>query len=356
MRRPSADAGWTLLVLVILLAGVGFAMAAGQVAPDAGAPPTTPGPSTPATPSPPTAPSDDVPAEPSTPAPTRRPGASQTPSATTPAPALPSATASACPALARELTLRVLTLNTHGGHGPSGFDMNRLSRFIRAADVDVALLQEVDRDRPRSHGVDMPRVLAEATGMDMAYGLNVHLGPRRGVSGIATLSRYPITATAHTLLPNRPGLKQRGLLRTDLDVDGTTVSVFNTHLEHTSPAMRFRQLAALRGPLAASGHPVVLGGDLNAGSGSDALRLARTFLDDAWTAAGSGAGATAPAHSPRVRIDYLLYAPPLQVTRAEVLPAVVSDHRGVRGRFVLSVADREVCVPELDGAVGSGDG
>jgi endonuclease/exonuclease/phosphatase family metal-dependent hydrolase len=336
-------------VVAVLVAGAGFAMAVGRSAPGGGGPSaserTTPPPTGPAGGSTSATPTTSPRSEPS-----------RAPSAPAPPPTLPSATASACPALAREVPLRVLTLNTHGGRGPGGFDMERLARLILSADVDVALLQEVDRDRPRSRHVDMAQVLARATGMEVAYGVNVHLGPRRGVSGVATLSRHPITAERHTLLPNRPGLKQRGLLQTDLDVDGATVSVFNTHLENTAPDVRFRQLAALRGPVATTDHPVVLGGDLNAGPESETLRLARTFLRDAWRSAGAGPGATAPAPSPRIRIDYLLYAPPVRAERTEVLPSVVSDHRAVLAELSFSVADDEVCVPELDGPVGSGSG
>ena len=85
-----------------------------------------------------------------------------------------------------------------------------------------------------------------------------------------------------------------------------------------SRRFRFRQLAAVRAPLAAAGNPVVLGGDLNAGPASDTLQLARTFLQDAWQAAGTGTGATAPAPDPRIRIDYLLYGSPLEVERVDV--------------------------------------
>jgi endonuclease/exonuclease/phosphatase family metal-dependent hydrolase len=263
----------------------------------------------------------------------------------------PSATATDCRSLDEDVSLRVLTLNVHGGQGPGGFDMGRLTDFLRRADVDVALLQEVDRARPRSRYVDMPAVLASGTGMEVAYGLNVRLGPRRGVSGIATLSRHPIVEQLLTHLPRRPGLKQRGVLRTDLDVDGLTVSVFNTHLEHARPTMRNRQLAAVRGPVAATPHPVVLGGDLNAYPGSGTLGIARAFLRDAWSA-GTGTGATSPASGPRNRIDYLLYAPPVRVRQAQVMPQVVSDHLAVRAEFVLPADSPEICVPVLDGAMG----
>lgn len=341
MRAPSSETAATaLLVLLLLVAGPGIAYLVTRgptVAPPPAAPTAATGTGAPS------AGGSQAPVEPA-------------PGPGSPGPVLPSVTASVCPSLSREIPLTVLTLNTHGGRGPAGFSMDRLARFILAADVDVALLQEVDRSRPRSRFVDMPGDLAARTGMAAAYGLNVRLGPRRGVSGLATLSRFPIVEQVNTYLPSQGGTKQRGVLRTDLDVDGTVVSVFNTHLEPGLPQVRLRQVVATMRTLAASPHPVVLGGDLNAAPGSATLRVATSALRDAWVDAGTGPSLTAPAASPRIRIDYLLYAPPLRVTRTEVLPGLVSDHRGVRSRFVLSVAGEEVCLPQLDGPIESGGG
>ncbi|HYH33557.1 MAG TPA: endonuclease/exonuclease/phosphatase family protein [Nocardioides sp.] len=335
---------WTLLLVVVLAsAGAGIAVVGTQdTATDVAPPSAEPTPA----PSPPPPPGAS-PLEPVSPTP------SEESTSRTPAP--PSVTASACPALTEEVVLRVLTLNVHSGYGPGGFDVGRIADLVERWRVDVALLQEVDRHRAHSRFVDMPAVLARETGMEVAFGVNVRQG--RGEYGVATLSRHPITFERNTLLPTAPGLQQRGVLRTDLDVHGATVSVFNTHLEHRSPPTRLRQLAAARDVVGQSPHPVVLGGDLNSAPGSPTMRLARTFVRDAWADAGSGPGATVPAATPRARIDYLMYAPPLRVSRAEVLSPVVSDHRGVRAKFILSVAGDEVCVPQLDGPLdGSGAG
>lgn len=347
MRRPPAEVLWTVvLVLVLATAGVAVAVIATRgpgvvtALPDLDSPtlltaPAPPGVSPPDASS--AAPTEKA-REPRDPRPTRQP-------------APPSATASACPELTEEVPLRVMTLNIHSGYGPQGFDVARIARFIERWKVDVALLQEVDRLRAHSRFVDMPALLAQETGMDVAFGVNVRQGAR-GQYGVATLSRHPITSQRNTLLPNTGGLQQRGVLRTDLDVSGTTVSVFNTHLENRSQALRLRQVAATRALVAATDHPALLGGDLNSAPGSPMMRLARTYVRDAWFDGGSGSGATVPAAHPRVRIDYLMYTPPLRVTRADVIASVVSDHRAVRAEFELSVAGDQVCVPELDGAVG----
>lgn len=340
MRRPAPEAAWTV-VLVLFLAMVGAAVLAVGTSGEPESSSPDPGAGTPdavATTPAPSAPPED-------PAPGTRSDRSSRP---------PRPTSTTCVALSEDVGFRVLTLNVHSGFGPDGtFDLVRIARHLDRWRIDVALLQEVDRFRRRSRYLDMPRALARLTGMEVAFGNNVRRGPRSEY-GVATLSRFPITLRRNSHLPRRPGFQQRGLLRTDLDVGGTTVSVFNTHLDHLSASMRRRQLAAIRPLVRATRHPAVLGGDLNATPDSRVLALARTFVRDAWTAAGSGPGATGPARAPRRRIDYLMYTPPLVVRRAEVMSAVISDHRGVRARLVLPVPGEDVCVPDLDGAVDQG--
>ena len=328
MRRPAPEVLWTVVLVVVLAAaGTGVAMVALN-RPGGSAAPSGPA-STPTAPSP----SDVTPLEPSPP-PTSGPSS----------PDQPEATASACPDLSRQVGLRVLTLNTHGAQAPDGYDLDQVARFVRRADVDVALLQEVDRFRGRSHFSDMPRVLAARTGMEVAYGQNVDLRGR-AVSGTATLSRFPIVAERNVRLPTAPGRKPRGLLRTDLDVHGVRVSVFNTHLEDRIMTLKLRQVAAMRAP-------VVLGGDLNAVTTSPMMAGVRRFLADAWLTAGFGPGHTWPARAPRLRIDYLYHSRTVRVGSIHVMSGRVSDHRALRARFVLRVAGNGVCVPELDGPVG----
>ncbi len=341
MRRPASEVLWTVVLVVVLVAaGSGVAVVA-LTDTDGGAAPAAHEPSRPAASTP-----GDTATEPSRPSRNRRPAD----------PARPEATATACPEVTERVGLRVLTLNTHGAQAYGGFDLDRLASFIDAAGVDVALLQEVDRFRGRSHYTDMPRVLAARSGMELAFGLNVHL-PGRAVSGTATLSRFPILSRRNVALPTAPGSKARGLLRTDLDVDGLRVSVFNTHLEHLAPGLRLRQAAALRGPVRATRHPVVLGGDLNSLPTSPTGAVMRKLLTDSWRDAGLGPGPTAPAGHPGRRIDYLFHSPTVRVGTIDVMEPVVSDHRAVRARYLLTVAGDEVCVPELDGpAGGSGPG
>ena len=136
-----------------------------------------------------------------------------------------------------------------------------------------------------------------------------------------------------------------------IDVDGIEMSIYGTHLEHTSSAARQSQMNVIAPILRADPRPKIFGGDLNATSGSATMSTARTVLEDAWTSVGVGAGHTAPAANPRIRIDYLMDgdAATVDVTplRAEVLAPVVSDHLPVRATYQITKTTGEVCIPDL---------
>ncbi len=57
--------------------------------------------------------------------------------------------------------------------------------------ADIALLQEVDVDVPRSRNLDLAKEMAEAAGYPhYVTGLNVNL--KKGMYGNTTLSKFPI--------------------------------------------------------------------------------------------------------------------------------------------------------------------
>lgn len=258
---------------------------------------------------------------------------------------------STCVAATAPRRLSVLTFNIHSARAADdSVDLARIEQEIDAWDADVVLLQEVDRGRIWTGRVDMPDVLAEELDMSWTFGSNVQRSPTNQY-GTAILSRYPITSYRNTALPAPPGTQQRGLLHAVVDVDGTEVSVYDTHLENTSADARLAQMRTIVPILRADPRPLLFGGDLNSLAGSPMLAAARSVVADTWPAVGTDAGLTAPAHAPRLRIDYLMYRDgdggDLAPLRAQVLRSAVSDHRAVRAVYRLT-SDDEVCVPVLD--------
>ena len=284
------------------------------------------------------------------PSPSPTPSSTLTPPTTGPPSSQPTApvppTLSPCPpGPSRQLT--VLTFNIHGGLGHRGYDLDTVANEIEAWDADVVLLQEVDRNRPRTLFDDQAVALATRLDMHPAYGANVRRPPAepggKGQEyGTLTLSRYPVLDSDNVHLPNRPGLERRGLLRTTIDVDGAPVDVFNTHLQHTSGAVRREQVRGIRAVLETRDLPTVVGGDLNAEPDSPALALlAAAGLSDPWPAVGVDEGLTVPARVPRRRIDFVLHDASFEPRAAEDLLSTVSDHRAVR--VVLRLVDPRDC-------------
>ena len=299
--------------------------------------------------------------EPPRPAPVRPPATSSspsgtpadrhTPTATRSSEPVPSATSTVCVPRDRATRLTVLTFNMHSARTHDGsVRLGTIAEELARWDADVVLLQEVDRGRIWTGRVDMPSVLAEHLGMTWTFGANV----RRSATnqyGTAILSRHPIVASRNLPLPAPPGTQQRGLLHATIDVEGIPMSVYDTHLENASRTARLQQIHTITPVLRADPRPKIFGGDLNAAPSSPVLANVRTVLGDTWTAVGAGAGHTAPAGNPRVRIDYLLHRGGAGVEvvplRAELLTSEVSDHRAVRATYRISTGDGDVCVPLL---------
>lgn len=265
----------------------------------------------------------------------------------------PDPTSTACVSTDKSSRLDVLSFNIHSARASDGsVRFDTIADEIARWDADVVLLQEVDRGREWTGRLDMPAVLAERLGLSWTFGANVRRSPTNEY-GTAILSRFPIVASRNVPLPAPPGTQQRGLLAATLDVGGTEVSVYNTHLEHTSSAARVLQMRTITGVLAADDRPLVLGGDLNAAPGSAVHSMALRHTSDTWTAVGTGPGFTVSARNPRIRIDYLLYgggeAADLEPVGASVLRSAVSDHWAVHAGYKLVSDSGEICVPLLDG-------
>lgn len=240
--------------------------------------------------------------------------------------------------ISTESSLEVASFNMRSGWNR---DRSRqmlpvLAQEMRALQVDVLLLQEVDKNRINSGRVDQAAYLAGQLGMEYAFATNV-LRPGDSRYGTAVLSAYPIVESGNTLLPRPGSTQQRGLLRAVLEIaPGQRVSVYTTHFEHTSEDARIMQARAAAQVIAEDPYPAVVGGDMNSRPASTAMSTLRTVATDTWAVGGQGDGLTHPSASPRSRIDYLLHRGDLGVNGASTHPSQVSDHRAVRASYDLT--------------------
>lgn len=234
----------------------------------------------------------------------------------------------------RTAPVRVATFNIHHGVGLFGrLDLDRTARAIEATGAGLVGLQEVDRHfGDRSGFADQATILGRKLGLTVVFGANIDRPPPspgapRRQYGNAILSAYPVLSWTNTLLPRPVGGEQRGLLRALVDVDGTEVTAFATHLQNDSSVGRQGQADAIAAIVAATPAPLVLLADLNARPGTVEVRTLTAVLVDAWAVAGKGRGDTFSALLPHERIDYVLSSADLVARRPAVVAAWASDHR-----------------------------
>jgi endonuclease/exonuclease/phosphatase family metal-dependent hydrolase len=236
-------------------------------------------------------------------------------------------------------TVRVMTYNIHHGAGMDGqIDLDRIAAVIRDTEADLVSLQEVDRGVARSGGVDQPAVLAELTGLQVVFEMNIAI--EGGAYGNAILSRYPIESHENHFLPRMQQNEQRGLLEARVRVGKRPLVFCATHLDYrpddSERVASVTLLERLLEPHAQT--PVIVAGDLNAEPDSRVIRGATAFLADPMGGQESEQF-TFPAEYPHRRIDYILHNghPALRCTDYMVIgEAVASDHRPVLAVFELA--------------------
>jgi endonuclease/exonuclease/phosphatase family metal-dependent hydrolase len=244
------------------------------------------------------------------------------------------------PAGSPGVPMRVMTYNIRSGNG----DLARTAETIRAESPDLVALQEVDVHwADRSGFADQATELGERLKMNVRFARIYHIPnadstrPAREF-GVALLSRYPVTAFSDDTLTrlstqdaNPVPTPMPGLLNVTVDVNGTPVRVFNTHLDYRAdPRVRQIQVREMLARIGDTSTPVIVFGDMNAKPSAPELQPLLTRFHDAWsTANGNTPGFTYPADAPNERIDYVLVSDAFRVRSARVPATEASDHRPV---------------------------
>ncbi|MFF2534027.1 endonuclease/exonuclease/phosphatase family protein [Streptomyces cyaneofuscatus] len=247
--------------------------------------------------------------------------------------------------------LKVVNWNTFFWDEDS--DTDDFYAYLKSHSADVYLLQEYQNRRGHEPAPidDLARLRTEFPGYHLAT-----------EGEFLTLSRYPITAV-RALRPSGLAPPDTSwadywnirVLRTDIDVDGRTLSLYNTHLPDLlnvdrnplTPAYHrsVKQLSdrrdihfrALREDLDANEHPVVLAGDLNVLPGTGDLRWFDGLRDTA-ELAGPVHPATFPVRGPALwRLDWAFVSPSVELHRQSVEdpPAEHSTHKLIDLRLSL---------------------
>ncbi|HKO46235.1 MAG TPA: endonuclease/exonuclease/phosphatase family protein [Polyangiaceae bacterium] len=170
------------------------------------------------------------------------------------------------------MQFRVVSWNIHKGIGGADrrYRLERIVEVLQALAPDIAMLQEVAEDMPRSHFHDQPSALAEALEMKhLAFGPEHRF--RMGGYGNAILSRWPLTDISRVDLTIGTR-KKRGALTARAHVHGPahehqrSLVLVNMHLglAGSERGLQLERFLASH-PFAHLQRrtPVILGGDLN---------------------------------------------------------------------------------------------
>jgi endonuclease/exonuclease/phosphatase family metal-dependent hydrolase len=248
--------------------------------------------------------------------------------------------------------VRLATFNLLNGTSLSDgrVDVERLRAATRLLDADVVGLQEVDRDQPRSSGLDLTAEVAAAAGAaDWRFEPALVGTPggawRAAVDGdpvgeahygVGLVSRWPVTSwhvvrlgaarlRSPVVLPGSRRViwlrdEPRVALAAVLQTPSGPLTVATTHLSFV-PGWNGAQLRTVTAALSALPAPRVLLGDLNM-PGSLPRRLT------GWTALARTP--TYPAWAPRIQLDHVLGSGALPRVHAVETPELpLSDHRAL---------------------------
>src|SRR5690625_1439848 len=246
------------------------------------------------------------------------------------------------------IELRVMSYNIAAGFG----DIYGIAEVIAEQQPDLVALQEVDVHwGERSYFEDQVRFLERKLNMNSYFGeiysfeSEAEGDPPRQF-GLAILSKPVIKDQNNHLLsrlstqsPDQRLTKLPGFPEITLEVDGTTLHFFNTHLDYRGdPAIRIAQVEETLQILESITGPAILAGDLNARPGADELQPLFSRLSDVWAVNDSEKepGYTFPSDQPDRRIDYILHSGQFQVKRAFTVDTQASDHLPVVADLLLS--------------------
>lgn len=206
-----------------------------------------------------------------------------------------------------------------------------LAAAIRESGADVVLLQEVNAYFERT----------VARSVEEVYPHSVVHFVRPDRLALAILSKYPLGNADFAVFS-----EEASRLRAEISLNGRAVILYNVHLPN--PATAFLEGSSGRHETAVNAllalleaepdAPLILGGDFNMPSSSEAHTRISEHFTDAFAQVGAGGGTTYPAGQllpPVLRLDYLFLSPEFTPLTAYVIPdSAGSDHHPVIAALV----------------------
>ena len=246
--------------------------------------------------------------------------------------------------------LSIMTFNIAHGRGESfhqllqGVDTTRanldgIASLLRHSGADIVALQEADGPSFWSGNFSHIDYLADNGDFSQSiHGVHVEgLGLSYGTALIARLDlRDPKTITFDPSLSPVP----KGFVVSTVSWPGSPdvdVDVVSLHLDFASESVRRKQAAELIETLKDRQRPVIVTGDFNTGWEADSTvrHISEALALTAYRPEGADLE-TFPAFGER--LDWILVSPGISFRSYRVLPASLSDHRGVIAELELAGA------------------
>lgn len=225
------------------------------------------------------------------------------------------------------IRLKVMTFNIlHGATTKGDFDLDRIAKVIIDEDPDLVSLQEVDFKTRRAKGYDLATELGQRTGMASIFGRAMKYDG--GEYGEAVLSKHTFVSTRNVELPHSAGNEPRAALEVRVELpSGREIAFVGTHLDHLKNEVdRIAQAKAIVAAFKDNDVPTIISGDLNAQPESKTISI----LKEHWVPTSTTeAEPTFPSKDPRIKIDYIMYAPATAwtvISTAAIQDEVASDH------------------------------
>ena len=154
----------------------------------------------------------------------------------------------------------------------SGDDLPKLAQYLKdnpeVGGASILGLQEVDRAKKRSGNKNSAAILAEHLGMHYAWAAPpAAKNGNEEETGVAILSRYPLTDVCRLVLPHKgPGGRRRAAIGATIKLGATSLRIYSMHSEtRISVSRKLEQTKAVLNDLSRFGKnvPAIVLGDLN---------------------------------------------------------------------------------------------
>jgi len=233
---------------------------------------------------------------------------------------------------ARAAPLRVASWNIQFGQGTDGVtNYDRIAAWLAQMNPDLIALCEIPPDKVST----ITNLMSQKTGRTWRS----HFVPKYPGSpeGNLILSAYSFGSTGSQYLSYN-----RSIAQATINVGGTNVNFFATHLDHTSSSLRLTQATELISWTGAFGGPRIVAGDMNAGNDTPEILRLLTAYRDSWVDALNGGQAFAYPDNPvwlntrtrRWRIDFVLYSG--TTSELDVRKSNIPDTRDLSNTNVVS--------------------